>query len=209
MLTAVPTNSIIPVESMANPPPTFITPIMTSSAPGALTCLPQQQADSTDRSRKGQRKPKESGISSSSDSSVEKEYTRWQENSDARNRSRSPQLPIMQIFNGRGSMTWVAFIYQFERTASRRQWENRKQVCSLVDCMVDIAWLMLSWSTLASVTVDWPINIIVEDHQINGKSPDKYTRGRRPWEYYRGRSPDRNAFKCNAYRPATPPPSQR
>ncbi|CAC5405235.1 unnamed protein product [Mytilus coruscus] len=60
MLTAVPTNSTIPVESMANPPPpTFMTPIMkTSSAPGALTGLPQQQADSTDRSRKGQRKQK-------------------------------------------------------------------------------------------------------------------------------------------------------
>ncbi|CAC5414353.1 unnamed protein product [Mytilus coruscus] len=70
-------------ESMANPPPpTFMTPIMTtSSAPGALTGLPQQQADSTDRSRKGQRKPKERGNSSSSDSSLEREYTRWQENS--------------------------------------------------------------------------------------------------------------------------------
>ncbi|CAC5371466.1 unnamed protein product [Mytilus coruscus] len=52
MLTAVPTN--IPVESIVNPPPpTFMTPIMTtSSAPGALTGLPQQPADSTDRSRK-------------------------------------------------------------------------------------------------------------------------------------------------------------
>ncbi|CAC5387737.1 unnamed protein product [Mytilus coruscus] len=72
MLTAVPTNSSIPVESMANHPPlTLMTPIMTtSSAPGALTGLPQQQADSTDRSRKGQRKPKERGNSSSSDSSV-------------------------------------------------------------------------------------------------------------------------------------------
>ncbi|CAC5365295.1 unnamed protein product [Mytilus coruscus] len=60
MLTAVSTNSTNPVESMANPPPTFMTPIMTtSSAPGALTGLPQQQADSTDRSRKGQRKPNE------------------------------------------------------------------------------------------------------------------------------------------------------
>ncbi|CAC5355797.1 unnamed protein product [Mytilus coruscus] len=75
MLTAVPTNSTIPVESMANPPPpTFMTPIMTtSSAPGALTGLPQQQADSTDRFRKGQRKPKERGNSSSLDSSLERE----------------------------------------------------------------------------------------------------------------------------------------
>ncbi|CAC5356231.1 unnamed protein product [Mytilus coruscus] len=90
MLTAVPTNSTIPVESMANPPPpTFMT---TSSA---LTGLPQQQADSTDRSRKGQRKPKERGNSSSSDSSLEREYTRWQQNSGAKDRSRSPQLPKM------------------------------------------------------------------------------------------------------------------
>ncbi|CAC5390194.1 unnamed protein product [Mytilus coruscus] len=58
MLTAVSTNSTIPVESMANPPLTFMTPIMTtSSAPRALTGMPQQEADSTDRSRKGQRKP--------------------------------------------------------------------------------------------------------------------------------------------------------
>ncbi|CAC5420007.1 unnamed protein product [Mytilus coruscus] len=141
MLNAVPTNSTIPVESMANPPPpTFMTPIMTtSSAPGALTGLPQQQADSTDRSRKGQRKPKERGNSSSSDSSLEREYTRWQENSGARDRSRSPQLPKMQIFNGRGSITWEAFIYQFERTAGRRQWVNRKKVCRLLDCLADVA----------------------------------------------------------------------
>ncbi|CAC5414673.1 unnamed protein product [Mytilus coruscus] len=98
-----------------------------ASAPGALTGLPQQQADSTDRSRKGQRKPKRRGNSSSSDSSLEREFTRWQENSGARDRSRSPRLPKMQIFNGRGSMTWEAFIYQFERTAGRRQWENRKK----------------------------------------------------------------------------------
>ncbi|CAC5363460.1 unnamed protein product [Mytilus coruscus] len=140
MLTAVPTNSTIPVESMANPsPPTFMTPIMTtSSALGALIGLPQQQADSTDQSRKGQRKPKERGNSSSSDSSLEKEYTRWQENSGARDRNRSPQLPKMQIFNGRGSITWEAFIYQFERTAGRRQWENRKKVCRLLDCLADV-----------------------------------------------------------------------
>ncbi|CAC5388154.1 unnamed protein product [Mytilus coruscus] len=129
MLTAVPTNSTIPVESMANPPPpTFMTPIMTTlSALGALTGL------------KKQRKPKERGNSSSSDISLEREYTRWQENSGARDRSRSSQLPKMQIFNGRGSITWEAFIYQFERTADRRQWENRKKVCRLLDCLSDVA----------------------------------------------------------------------
>ncbi|CAC5369561.1 unnamed protein product [Mytilus coruscus] len=116
MMTAVPTNSTIPVESMANPPPPkFMIPIMITS------------------------KPKERGNSSSSDSSLEREYTRWQENSGARDRSRSPQLPKMQIFNGRGSITWEAFIYQFERTAGRRQWENRKKVCRLLDCLADVA----------------------------------------------------------------------
>ncbi|CAC5356423.1 unnamed protein product [Mytilus coruscus] len=204
MLTAVSTNSTISVESMANPPPIMTT----SSAPRALTDLQQQQADSTDRSRKGQRKPKERGNSSSSDSSLEREYTRWQENSGARDRRRSPQLPKMQIFNGRGSITWEEFIYQFERTAGRRQWENRKKVCRLLDCLADVA---------LDVTVDWPINItlglliniIVKDHQINGRSPDQYTRGRSPEQYNRGRSPDRNTSKFNAYRPTTPPPRQR
>ncbi|CAC5403864.1 unnamed protein product [Mytilus coruscus] len=130
----------VPSLSVNPPPPTFMTPIMTtSSAPGALTGLSQQQADSTDRSRKGQRKPKERGNSSSSDFSLEREYTRWQENSGTRDRRRSPQLPKMQIFNGRGSITWEAFIYQFERTAGRRQWENRKKVYRLLDCLADVA----------------------------------------------------------------------
>lgn len=53
-----------------------------------------------------------------------------------------PTPPKMQIFTGRGSMTvmtWEACIYQFERTASRRKLENRKQVCSLLDCLADVA----------------------------------------------------------------------
>ena len=145
MLAAVPTTSIIPVESMTNPPPTLITPIMTrSSAPGAQTGLPQQQADSTERSRKGQRKRKESGISYSPDSSVEREYTQRQENSAARNMSWRPQLPKMQIFKRRGSMTWEAFRYQLNGLPVEDNGKTgHKCVVSL------IAWLMLPRSTLA------------------------------------------------------------
>ena len=47
--------------------------------------------------------------------------------------------------------------------------------------------------------------IIMEDHQFNGRSPDQYTHGRSPEQYNRGRSPDRNTPKLNAYRSATPP----
>ncbi|CAC5367200.1 unnamed protein product [Mytilus coruscus] len=143
----------------------------------------------------------------------------------------------MQIFNGRGSITWEAFIYQFERTAGRRQWENRKKVCRLLDCLADVA---LEYARKVNtdddskalrkalkqrfskkddqtrlepkhssediktkilqdiVAVDWPINItlglliniIVEDHQINGRSPDQYTRGRSPEQYNRADNED-------------------
>ncbi|CAC5406987.1 unnamed protein product [Mytilus coruscus] len=140
MLTAVPTNSTIPVKSMANPPPpTFMTPIMTTtSVSGALTGLPQQQADSTDRSRKGQRKPKERGNSSSS-KLLSGENIPDGKKIPVQGSGRSPQRPKMQIFNGRGSITWEAFICQFERTAGRRQWENRKKVCRLLDSLADVA----------------------------------------------------------------------
>ena len=47
--------------------------------------------------------------------------------------------------------------------------------------------------------------IIMEDHQFNGRSPDQYTRGRSPEQYNRGRSQDRNTPNLNAYRSATPP----
>ncbi|CAC5415896.1 unnamed protein product [Mytilus coruscus] len=58
----------------------------------------------------------------------------WGERQD-----RSPQPSKMQVFTGRGFLTWEAFIYQFERTAGRRQWENRKKVCRLLDCLADVA----------------------------------------------------------------------
>lgn len=45
----------------------------------------------------------------------------------------------MQVFIGRGPLNWEAFIYQFERTAGRRQWADRKKVCRLLDCLTDVA----------------------------------------------------------------------
>lgn len=118
------------------PPPAFMTPVMTTVA---STGPSPMQIDTSRSSRSRTKKQKERSHSSSSDSSLDREYSRWQENSGARDRSRSPQLPKMQVFTGRGFLTWEAFIYQFERTAGRRQWENRKKVCRLLDCLADVA----------------------------------------------------------------------
>ncbi|CAC5386357.1 unnamed protein product [Mytilus coruscus] len=129
MLTAVPTNSTIPVESMANPPPpTFMTPIMTTSK---LTQL-------TDPG-KGRGNQKSVATALLQTPLCRENIPYGKKNSGARDRSRSPQLSKMQIFNGRGSITWEAFIYQFERTTGRRQWENKKKVCRLLDCLADVA----------------------------------------------------------------------
>ena len=54
-------------------------------------------------------------------------------------RSRSPQLPKMAIFDGRGSPTWESFIFQFERTAERRHWSNKRKIGRLFDCLKDTA----------------------------------------------------------------------
>ena len=127
-----------------------MTPVMTtvSSACGSYPTTASNngtevaaivQGGPPDRSRRRQRKQKGRHDSSSSDSSLDREYSRWQENSGARDWSRSPQLPNMQVYSGRGSLTWEAFIYQFERTAGRRQWESRKKVCRLLDCLTDVA----------------------------------------------------------------------
>ena len=46
----------------------------------------------------------------------------------------------MQIFNGRRSVTWEAFIYQIERTAKRQQWEKKKKkICRPLQCLADVA----------------------------------------------------------------------
>ncbi|CAC5415783.1 unnamed protein product [Mytilus coruscus] len=102
------------------PPPAFMTPVMTTVS---LTGPSPMQIDTSRSSRSRTKKQKERSHSSSSDSSLDREYSRWQENSGARDRSRSPQLPKMQ----------------FERTAGRRQWENKKKVCRLLDCLADVA----------------------------------------------------------------------
>ena len=64
-------------------------------------------------------------VSSSSDSS--------------RGRSKSPQHPKISTFDGTGKPSWESFIYQFERTANRRHWRNKRKTGRLLDCLKDIA----------------------------------------------------------------------
>lgn len=45
----------------------------------------------------------------------------------------------MATFKGTDSPNWEAFIYQFERTAGRRQWSDNKKLCRLLDCLGDVA----------------------------------------------------------------------
>jgi hypothetical protein len=45
----------------------------------------------------------------------------------SRGRSKSPQHPKMSTFDGTGKPSWESFIYQFERSANRRYWRNRKK----------------------------------------------------------------------------------
>ncbi|CAC5415863.1 unnamed protein product [Mytilus coruscus] len=118
------------------PPPAFMTPVMTavsSTGPSPM------QIDISRSSRSRTKKQKERSHSSSSDSSLHREYSRWQENSGARDRRR-------------GFLTWEAFIYQFDRTAGRGQWENRKKVCRLLDCLADVA---LEYARKANIDDDY------------------------------------------------------
>ena len=57
----------------------------------------------------------------------------------SRCRSKSPQHPKMSTFDGIGKPSWESFIYQFERTANRRHWRNRRKTGRLLDCLKDIA----------------------------------------------------------------------
>ncbi len=54
-----------------------------------------------------------------------------------RYRPRSPGMPKMVTFNGRGN--WESFIYQFERTAKRCDWRPSRKQERLLDCLVDQA----------------------------------------------------------------------
>ncbi|CAC5415620.1 unnamed protein product [Mytilus coruscus] len=53
--------------------------------------------------------------------------------------SSSPQVPKMTIFDGIKSTSWESFIYQFDRTATRRRWSNRRKIGRLLDCLKDTA----------------------------------------------------------------------
>ena len=77
-----------------------------------------------------------------SSSSTDSSYGQQSENSSSdssRCRSKSPQHPKMSTFDGTGKPSWESFIYQFERTANRRHWRNRRKTGRLLDCLKDIA----------------------------------------------------------------------
>ncbi|CAC5423882.1 unnamed protein product [Mytilus coruscus] len=76
--------------------------------------------------------------SSSSEDSLDRESSRWKE-SHTRERSKSPQLPKMRVFARSGNLSWEAFVYQFERTASRRNWDDAKKTCQFLDCLSEVA----------------------------------------------------------------------
>ena len=45
----------------------------------------------------------------------------------------------MSTFDWTGRPSWESLIYQFERTANRRLWRNRRNTGILLDCLKDIA----------------------------------------------------------------------
>ena len=85
--------------------------------------------------RKSRRKSRKRRDSSSSTSTTTESDSR----SSSRDRSRSPQLPKMATFSGKTSDSWESFIYQFERVAKRRKWNNRKKINRLLDCLREVA----------------------------------------------------------------------
>ena len=46
-------------------------------------------------------------------------------------------MPKMVMYKGTGS--WEAFKFQFERTATKRHWSQRRKVNKLLDCLGDVA----------------------------------------------------------------------
>ena len=112
--------------------PQWTTPILTSTSMPSSNLIPAtpkqgtfvNTAESSRRSRTRKRCQRES--SSSSGESIERESSRWKETM-IRDKSRSPQPPKMPVFTGSGTLSWEAFIYQFERTSSRRNWDNDKK----------------------------------------------------------------------------------
>ncbi|CAG2251986.1 unnamed protein product [Mytilus edulis] len=45
----------------------------------------------------------------------------------------------MPVFTGSGNLSWEAFVYQFERTANRRNWDDAKKTCRFLDCLSEVA----------------------------------------------------------------------
>ena len=124
--------------------PQWTTPVLTStpmqsSNQNAATPQPEKSNERVVSSRKSRtRKRCQRESSSSSGESLERESMRWRETS-IRDKSRSPQPPKMPIFTGSGTLSWEAFIYQFERTSSRRNWDNDKKLCRFLDCLSEVA----------------------------------------------------------------------
>ncbi|CAC5389355.1 unnamed protein product [Mytilus coruscus] len=99
----------------------------------------QTNSETTPERHRGRgRKRCQRESSSSSEDSIDRESSRWKE-SHARERSKSPQLPKMPVFTGSGNLSWEAFVYQFERTASRRNWDDAKKTCRFLDCLSEVA----------------------------------------------------------------------
>ncbi|CAC5409271.1 unnamed protein product [Mytilus coruscus] len=71
--------------------------------------------------------------------SNDRDQSKSSSSESSRSRSRSPQVPKMTIFDGIKSTSWESFIYQFDRTANRRKWSNRKKISRLLDCLKDTA----------------------------------------------------------------------
>jgi len=102
---------------------------------------PQQQPrvsidpkDSSDASRGRKKKRYRHEYSRSpSEESPDRALTQ----SRVRDRSRSPPPQKMPIFTGKGDLTWESFIYRFERTASRRCWDEAKKTSRLFVCLSD------------------------------------------------------------------------
>lgn len=62
-----------------------------------------------------------------------------------RSRSKSPNMPKMTTFKGTDLPNWEAFIYQFDRTADRRQWSNNEKFCRMINCLGDVALKYARW----------------------------------------------------------------
>ncbi|CAG2249837.1 unnamed protein product [Mytilus edulis] len=99
----------------------------------------QTKSEATHERHRGRgRKRCQRESSSSSDESIDRESSRWKE-SHTRERSKAPQLPKMPVFTGSGNLSWEAFVYQFERTANRRNWDDAKKTCRFLDCLSEVA----------------------------------------------------------------------